>query len=257
MLLKDLINSPIFEVVLPSTGAKIQMRPWLVGEERILYMALETESSDEMAKAFKQILERCLITKVDIDRLAPFDLETLFLRIREKSVGEKAELLLNLPPARCKNPEYQEKKLGCAQKVVVNLSEIELKRDPNHQKKIDVGNGIIVVMRYPTTELLNKLSDATKVSDAYGAVISVVAKCIELVCVGEEVIETDNNPIEDVISFLESMTKMQLELILEFFRTIPVLKKDLAWKCGTCGADLTYEVRGLQSFFTLASATAA
>lgn len=250
--------SPIFNVNLPSSGQRVEMRPYLVGEERILYMALESEDRVQMATAIKQVLERCLITKLDVDKLPPFDLEFLFLRLRCKSVGEVTQLDLSFSSKTCQNEDYRSKGLGCGQKVTIDLSEVEVYRDPEHSAKIPLTDTMGVRMRYPTSELLERLNIIDKqtktkpgvATDTYGEVLSVVAKCIELVYEGDEVYMADDAPFADVVSFIESLTKDQLDKILSFFKTIPMLKKQLTWKCAVCGADLSYEVKGLTGFFT-------
>lgn len=256
--------APIFSTTLPSSGEKVEMRPYLVGEERILYMALESEDRVQMATAIKQVLDRCLITKLDVEKLPPFDLETLFLKLRAKSVGETTELPLSFGPEACKNPEYQTKGLGCGQKVMIDLSEVEVYKDPEHTNKIELTDSMGIRMRYPTTELLERLNSLDKpamavkgkaVGDLYGEILFIVGKCIELVYDGDDVFMADEAPFEDVLSFIESLTKEQMEKVLHFFKTIPVLKKELTWKCKTCGADLSYEVKGLVGFFTSRSVT--
>lgn len=252
--------APIFSITIPSDGRKVEMRPYLVGEERILYMALESEDRVQMATAIKQVLERCLITKLDVHKLAPFDLEYLFLRLRAKSVGEVTELVMNFSSKKCQNTDYSSKGIGCVQKIPLDLTSIEVERDPKHTNKVELTGSMGLRLRYPTAELLDKLNELQgggKSSDLYGEILNIIGKCIELVYEGDEVYLADEVPFADVISFIESLTKEQMEKVLAFFATMPALKKKVSWTCTTCGANLEHEVKGLASFFTSGSVTTA
>ena len=229
------LTAPEFETKIPSTKKKVKFRPFLVKEEKILYMALESEDEKEIEQAIRNVLSECILSDIDIDKLASFDIEYLFLQLRSKSVGEVVELSLR---------HGEDKNCDHRTDVKVNLNDVKIEFFDNHEYKIQISEDLGVKLRDPS---LSHLS-GVKGDDDYETTIKVIAGCVDLVYDKEDVF--DDFTLEDATEFLMSMTQEQFGKIQEFFETIPRLKHTIKWNCEKCGIDDEVVVEGLQSFFS-------
>lgn len=225
------ITSPTFLVELPSNKRKIKFHPFTVKEEKMLLMAVESEDTDAVSETIKQVMKNCLVDDIDIDEMATFDVEYLFLNLRAKSVDNIVEL-------KVKHDD------GEMYETSVNLDDAFVHFPEDHNNKIQLNESVYITMKYPTFSTVTKLSDE-KVKNNLVEIISVN---IDKVIDGEEIYELNDFSKDEVTSFIESFTSKNMREIEKFFQTIPKLKMDVRYNVN--GVEKTKEVVGLQSFFT-------
>lgn len=240
------IKSPTYDFTLPSTGDVFNYRPFLVKEQKILLMALESEDQNEMLRAIKQIINNCVLEEIDVDTLPMFDLEYVFLKLRAKSVGEIADLKIGHPFG--KNSDDEE----CGHKLdyQLNLMEVEVHREEDHNSKIllDEESGVGIVLKYPTLNLANQIQDAADRSQIE-VITDMVVTCVDIIYDAEEVYPASESSHDEIAEFLNDLSQEQFEKITNFFSTMPKLKHTIEWKCEACGKDETVELEGMANFF--------
>ena len=230
-----------YECQLPSTGGRETYRPFLVKEEKILLMAMESNSEKDMMNAVKSIIRNCTSIKRKIDNLPTFDIEYLFLRIRAKSAGEEADVIITAPDD------------GVTEiKIKVPLEEVVCEKPEGHDPKIMLDDDTGVVMTYPSLDTFvkeNISGEGTTQSDSVDAVFSIAAGCISQIFQGEEVWETKDCTKKEVTEFLESLTNDQFMKLQSFFETMPKLQ----WKTEVTNPETKVKsevvLEGLASFF--------
>ena len=230
------INAPTYELAIPSTKEKIKYRPFLVKEEKILLLAMEEGDEKTISLALKQIIENCTDGKVDVDKLALFDLEFVFLRIRAKSVGENVQVSLLCEDD---NETYVP--------VEIPLEEIKVVHTKGHKNKIKLTKDISITMRYPQLSMLamqaqGETPDVAKVFDILG-------ECIENITEGETVHERVDFNDEELKTFLESLSTQQFGDIQNFFETMPKLQHTVELENPKTKVMNTITLEGMQSFF--------
>jgi hypothetical protein len=226
------IKHPTYAVVIPSTKQKVNIRPFTVQEEKLLLMARQSENADDSINTIKQIITNCIVEPIDVDKLATFDIEYLFVKLRAKSVGEIVELDYKAPDSN-ENIKFK-----------INLDEIEVKYKPNHSTKFLITDEVGVVMRYPT---LGELKQIENDAFADNSVTNILSKCIDKIYDNETVYSdyTDSDLKEFINSLpIESMTKIR-----EFFETMPSLEHHTVIK-NKNGKDIDIELKGINNFFT-------
>ena len=232
------LSTPTYELEVPSTGKKIKYRPFLVKEEKILLVAMESEDEKQMATAVKTILANCIQTsRFKVDSLSLFDIEYLFLNVRGKSVGETIELNLTCPDDGVTTVP-----------VTINIDEIKVEKHKDHTNILDLGNDVSVVMKYPSmdTFIRNNMSEGTtEIEDVF----EIASSCIEQVIEGEEVYEANSFTKKEVIEFLESMDTKQFLQLQTFFETMPKLSHTFNITNPSTGVESAIVVEGLSSFF--------
>ncbi|MHB8123667.1 MAG: T4 family baseplate hub assembly chaperone [Desulfuromonadaceae bacterium] len=222
---------PIFNLVVPSSGKRVNYRQFTVREEKMLVQAQESDDIHTIATAVKEIIRAC-VEGVIIDTLSLFDVEYIVTKIRAKSVGEKIDLRLpcEADPTHEKIP------------VRVNLDELEVKFPEGHSNKIELWENTGVVMRYPTLDDLQ----AYETADGVEAIIM----CIDYIYTAEEVMYAKDHTKEELVDWLESLTDEHTDRIEQtFLKTMPVLKYDLEYTCPQCGHKHKKYIKGLASFF--------
>lgn len=229
------LSIPTFKTTVPSTGERIEYRPFLVKEEKILLIALEGQEPGDMTDAIKKILQSCILTKgVDVNKLATFDVEYLFLQLRAKSVGE----LIEIKVGHTGDNECDHKT-----DVVINLDALKIegiKKD----KKIAVTDTIGVVVHYPS------MSDIALIDqNDNSSMLKLIASCIDMVYDDENVYEEFT--LDEMVEWLEGLNQTQFEKISTFFSDIPRLKYNVEWTCKKCKKKDSFVIEGLASFFTL------
>ena len=228
------INTPTYELVVPSTKEKLTYRPFLVKEEKILLLAMEEEQDAQLNKALKQVVHNCTFQKVDVAKLPLFDLEYIFLRIRAKSVGEIAKLqVLCEDDGETYVP------------VEVDLESIEVEFQEDHSTKIELTDEIGIEMGYPTFEFLNFKADQTEVNQLF----DIIGSSIERVYEGEIVYEKADFSKKDLKVFLESLTSEQFLRVQKFFETMPRLRHKLEVTNPKTRKKNEITLEGLQAFF--------
>ena len=224
------IATPTHTLKLPSDGRSIRYRPFLVKEEKILLMAMESEDEKEVTEAVKNIIENCVEDDLDVKNLAVFDVEYLFLNLRSKSIGESVKLKMS-----CEHCENE-----CM--VNVNLSSVEINRTEGHDNKIQLTSEIGVIMRYPTFGIAESV-DITKDP------LKVVNDCVDKIYDSKKVYNTRDSSEEELTEFVDSLNHEQFQKIQNFFETMPKLKKDVSFKCSKCKKDSDIVIERLQDFF--------
>ena len=228
------INTPTYELVVPSTKEKLTYRPFLVKEEKILLMAMEEEKDSQLNRALKQVVHNCTFEKVDVGKLPLFDLEYIFLRIRAKSVGEVAKIqVLCEDDGETYVP------------IEVDLESIEVEFQEDHTTKIELTDEIGIEMGYPTFEFLNFKADQTEVNQLF----DIIGSSIERVYEGETVYEKADFSKKDLKVFLESLTSEQFLRVQKFFETMPRLRHKLEVTNPKTKKKNEITLEGLQAFF--------
>lgn len=226
------IKHPTYKVIIPSNGKEISIRPFTVQEEKMLMMAKASERADDIINTVKQVIQNCITEPVEIDKLATFDIEYLFIKLRAKSVGEIVDL------------EYTDPDSEDKIKFKLNLDEIEVKRTEGHTNKINVFEDVGIVMRYPTLEEVKILEDNDNKEEA---VFDVLLKCIEKIYDADNVYnEFTKKELED---FVYSLPMESMDKIKTFFDTMPVVEHTVKLK-NKEGKTKEVVLRGINSFFT-------
>lgn len=228
--------SPTYELELPSTGQPVKFRPFLVKEEKILLIAMESEDEKQISAAIKTILKNCILSKIKVEDLALFDIEYLFLNIRGKSVGEDIDLKLLCPDD---NETYTD--------VKISIDDIKVEKSESHDRNIKLNDSVGMVMKYPNLDMFvkNNFGSGSEIDDVF----EIASTCIEQIYEGEEVFEVKNFTKKEVTEFLESLNTEQFLMIQKFFETMPKLKHTV--KVYNPNTDVTSEVviEGLANFF--------
>jgi hypothetical protein len=230
--------SPEFTMEIPSTKQKIKFRPFLVKEEKILLMAMESGDQSDVSRTVEQILNNCILDDIDISKLATFDIEYLFLQLRGKSVGEVIELQL----------KHTKKDSECKHitQFNLNLDDIKVKGDIS-DGKIMLDDKIGVKVNYPTYKTIADLSKR-QVDDQTEMAFKTIAMMVEYVYDKENVYsDFTEDEMED---WINQLNQKQFEKITSFVQDAPKLKQDIEWTCNKCGEKDKITLEGLQSFFT-------
>ena len=205
------IATPTYELELPSTGETIKYRPFLVKEEKLLVLALESEDTKQITTAIKAVLKSCIQTKgIKVENLPTFDIEYLFLHIRGKSVGEELEVNVICPD----DEETQVK-------VKINLDSIEIEKNEDHDNQIKLDDNLMMEMKYPSLEEFIKNNFDFKQTNQMDQSFALICSCIDKIYNEEEVWATADCTNKEVNDFLEQMNSSQFKEIEAFFETIP------------------------------------
>ena len=233
------MNTPTYNMVVPSSGVSVKFRPFLVKEEKALLIAQQSEDLMIMVDTLKSVVKTCVLEDIDTNKLATFDLEYMFTQIRAKSVGEIIELIFP-----CDN-DHGEDNEKARVKVSIDLTTLQVEKDPNHINKIDLFNDVGVVMKYPTIDIMRKLDD----NDSIENIFDVVAMSIDYIYQGEEIFYAKEQKHEEVLQFLNNLTSEQFVKIQNFFDTMPRIKKQIEYICPVCQKQHKKMLEGMQSFF--------
>ena len=233
------IVTPTYELELPSTGKKVKYRPFLVKEEKLLVLALETESTKDISNAIKTVLKNCIQTRgVKVENLPTFDIEYLFLNIRGKSVGEEVEVNLIAP-----DDEVTEVP------VTINIDDINIQKNEDHTNKVKLDNELVMEMKYPSLDQFIKSNFDFSEEVSMDQSFDLIASCIDKIYNEEEVWSTADCTKKEVKEFLEQMNSMQFKEIEKFFETMPKLSHSVTFKNPKTKVESTVVLEGLSSFF--------
>jgi len=233
------IATPTYELELPSTGQTIQYRPFLVKEEKLLVIALESEDTKQITTAIKSVIKSCILTKdVKVESLPTFDIEYLFLNIRGKSVGEELEVNIICPD----DGETQVP-------VKINLDDIKVQKNEQHTNRIKVDNSIMMEMKYPSLDQFIKNNFDFNDKNAMDQSFELIAACIDKIFTEEEVWTSSDVTKKEMNEFLESMNSSQFKDIEKFFETMPKLSHTIKVKNPVTEIESEVVLEGLASFF--------
>jgi hypothetical protein len=233
------VSTPTYELELPSTGQTIEYRPFLVREEKLLVLSLESEDMKEITKAIKTVIKSCIKTKnVKVESLPTFDIEFLFLNIRGKSVGEQVEVKITAP-------DDGETPVD----VTINIDDIKVKKNDKHTNKIKIDDDLIMEMKYPSLDQFIKsnfdFSEGNNIDQSF----DMIADCVDKIYNQEEVWSTADVTKKEVVDFLEQLNTMQFKEIEQFFDTMPRLSHEVKIKNPKTKVESTVVLEGLASFF--------
>jgi len=240
------LDVPIFETKLISNDQVVRFRPFLVKEQKLFLMTNETNDAKEMIKTVKQVLKNCILDEIDVDNLATFDLEYLFLNLRARSVSEVSNLKFTCNNTIEGKENEEDNKCGNTVEIDVNLLEVACVKDPEHVNKIELTDKIGIIMKYPTFSSIN-LDDLN--SENIEKIVEVIIGCIDYIYDNDQVYYAKDTPKNELIEFVENMKQSDLEKVSKFFNTLPKIKKDLDFNCKKCGYKETISLEGMQSFF--------
>jgi len=231
------LTTPTYELEIPSTDEKIKFRPFLVKEEKILMMAMESKASADITQAVKDIVQECTFNKVKIDDMPMFDVEYIFLQIRSKSVGEVSKLKLLCPDDE---KTYAD--------VELDLNEVKVQVGDNHTNKINLGNGMGMIMKYPTIDSFSE----TGIKDINpGNMLEVIGTCILQIYEeeGKKVYDTKDQTKKEVTDWIEQLNTKQFKDVQNFFETMPKLKHEITIKNPKTKKESKITLNGLNDFF--------
>ena len=233
------IATPTYELVLPSSGETIRYRPFLVKEEKVLVIALESEDTKQITTAIKAVLKSCVLTKgIKVETLPTFDIEFLFLNIRGKSVGEELEVNIICPD----DGETQVP-------VTINLDDIQVQKSDKHDNQIKLDDNIMMELKYPSLDQFIKNNFEFDEKNAMQQSFDLIASCIDKIYTEEEVWATADCTKKEMTEFLESMNSTQFKGIEKFFETMPKLSHTIKVTNPNTKKKSEVVLEGLASFF--------
>jgi len=233
------IATPTYELEIPSTKKKIKYRPFLVKEEKILIIAMESEDNKQIANAVKEVISACILTRgVKVEELSTFDIEYLFLNIRGKSVGEEVEVLITCP-------DDDQTRVP----TVINLDDIEVHTSKDHSRDIRLDNDLTLRMRYPSMNEFIKNNFTTEESIGVDDTFDLISSCIEQVYTEEETWTASDCTKKELREFLEQLSAKQLKQIETLFDTMPKLYHVIKVKNPNTGVESEDVLEGLSAFF--------
>ena len=233
------ISTPTYELTLPSSDRKIKYRPFLVKEEKILIVAMESQDTKQIARAVKDVITKCILSKgIKVDRLSTFDIEYWFLNIRGKSVGEQIEVMVTCPDdGKTQVP------------TSINIDSIKVQKDKDHSPDIVLDDVYTLRMKYPSlTEFIKNnfgSLDEMSVDDTF----DLIASCIDQVYSDEESWTSDECTKKELSDFVESLNSSQFKLVENFFLTMPKLSHKIKVTNPNTKVESDVTIEGLQSFF--------
>ena len=231
------IVTPSYELNLPSNGKKIKYRPFLVKEEKILILAIESNSMKDISRAIKDVLKNCILTKgVKVDELPTFDIEYLFLNIRSRSIGESIDLVVTCPDDGKTKVNTQ-----------IYIDEIEIKKDKNHNPDIKLDDTYTMRLKYPSLDQF--IDDNFNFSEDKDNSFDIISSCIDMVFSEEEAWEAKDCTKKELLEFVERLNSIQFKQVEKFFDTMPKLSHEIEVENPSTKVKSTVKLEGLASFF--------
>ena len=230
------LNTPTYELVLPSTEETIKYRPFLVKEQKLLLMAQNSKNKKEMLDAIAQIMDNCTFGKINAQESFVFDVEYVFLQIRRKSVGDK--ITLNL---LCEDDGITRVP------TEVDLGEIAIEVGENHTNEIILNDNVKMVMAYPKIHTMDKINLDKSANETS---LDIISHCVHQIIDDDKVYEMADISSKELTEFIESMNQQNLEDILAFFNTMPKLRHEIKVINPNTNVENTINIEGIDSFFT-------
>ena len=228
------LNTVTYDLSLPSTGQKLEYRPFLVKEQKALMIAQESNDNKQIEKAFAQIINDCVIDDVDPYAMPMFDIEYIFLRIRGKSVGEKIQLNLLCP-------DDEETRVS----VEIDLEEVDVQMQKEHTNTIELSNDVSMIMKYPCLKDMIGFDEEGEITNLF----EMIKRCVSEVRQGETVYNRVDISDKELDEFIESMTASNFEDVTNFFQTMPKLMQVVDVTNPKTKKKNEIPIEGLQSFF--------
>ena len=234
------VNTPTYELVLPSSGRKIKYRPFLVREEKILIMALETEDVKQITNAVVEILNNCILTRgTKIEKMSTFDIEYLFLNVRSKSVGETIDVNIICPDDNKTSVQ-----------MTIDLDHIKIKKDKTHKDTIKIDDALSMKMKYPSMDQFIETNfDSNTQGDDIKTTLDMIVSCIDTIYTEDESWSGADSTKKELTDFVEQLNSKQFKAIETFFTTMPKLSHKVKVKNPNTGVESTVVLEGLAAFF--------
>lgn len=233
------LNAPVYELTLPLLKQKIKFRPFLVKEQKILLIALQSEDPDFVRENVKQIIKNCCLSEINIDELSALDIEYFFLHLRARSIGEIVETRY-----KCENKISDDE--TCKNKLQVNINLLDIAPDlSNYKDTVELTDSIGVKFKYPDFKIIETLNkDGEIVDKTFDAIIN----CIEYIYDDNNFYYAKESTKQELQEFLESLNVEQFKKIESFFASLPKLRKQIDVKCNKCGFDHKIVLEGIDNF---------
>jgi len=230
------LDTPRYEMKVPSTGKKVVYRPYLVKEEKILMLALESSDETQMIRAIKDVISSCTEQGVDVEKMTMFDLEYIFMRLRGKSVGETTDVSIKCKSCETKND------------TKVNLDSVVVNVPKESARKIKLTDAVGVIMKYPSVNEMLEIqsSDETEVNKLF----DVIAACIDSVYSGDEIFDSGSQSAKEMKEFIESLNSNQFNKLKDFIQDMPAATIAVDFTCSSCNVHNQFDVKGLANFFS-------
>jgi len=233
------IATPTYELELPSTKKTIKYRPFLVKEEKILILAMESEDNKQITNAVKDVISNCILTRgVKVEEFSTFDIEYIFLNIRGKSVGEEVEVLVTCPDDNVTQVP-----------TVINLDDIKVQVDEKHKRDIKLDDNLVLRMKYPSLNEFIKSNFNIENIVTVDETFDLICSCIEQVYTEEESWAASDCTKKELLEFIEQLSSKQFKEIEKFFETMPKLSHTLKVKNPKTGVESEVVLEGLSAFF--------
>tara|TARA_B100000902_G_scaffold18742_1_gene22432 strand:- start:28 stop:735 length:708 start_codon:yes stop_codon:yes gene_type:complete len=230
------INSSRYTVFVPGLNKEVEFRPYLVKEEKILMVAMESNDQKQILGAIKDVIQACVFDNINVNNLAVFDLEVLFLHLRAKSVGEKINV----------NVKCQDEECQLESPIEINLDDIKAPVIEKDDNVVMLSDDIGMTLRYPSFEDIQRFDP--EYLEKIDGIMELLVLCIENIFDTEEVYE--NSSDKEKMEFIENLNTDQFQTISKFFDSMPSLKHDIEFTCVKCEKENKVELKGIQSFFT-------
>jgi hypothetical protein len=228
------LNVPKYELTIPSSGIVTEYRPYLVKEEKLLMLALESQDEKQMTKAVIDIIDSCTFNKLKMNSLTMFDVEYMFTKLRSKSVGETSKVTLP-----CETCEHRNE-------TAIDLDMVSVTEKPDTKIQLTDDTGII--MKFPS--LADYLDVQNSDKEAIGKIFDIIAVSIDSIYSGDEMFDASSHSRAELIDFIESLSSEQFKMVQAFLDANPVAYINSSFKCEQCGTDNVIELKGLANFFS-------
>ncbi len=233
------ISTPTYELELPSTGKTVKFRPFLVREEKVLVIALESEDTKQITTAIKDVIRNCIHTKgIEVETLPTFDIEFLFLNIRAKSLGEEIEVNVICPDDETTTVP-----------VKINVDDIKVQKNDKHTNKIKLDETLMMEMKYPSLDQFIQSNFDFSETNQLEQSFQLISSCVDKIYSEEEAWDSSDVTKDEIVEFLEQMNSSQLKEIETFFETMPKLAHTIKVKNPNTKVSNSITLEGLSSFF--------
>lgn len=228
------LNAAKYRTIIPSLGKEVEYRPYLVKEEKILMIAMESKDQGQILRALKDVIKACVFDDIDVNKLAMFDLEALFLKLRGKSVGETTEIKIKCAHCEAENAQ------------LINFEEINMPVVQSKNNVIALTDDVGVTLGYPSVGGLEKQDQkASQVDQA----MNMIVECIESIYDATSVYSAKDEGIKAVKDFVDSLNSAQFKKLTAYFEEMPAVTYDMKFNCISCGKENEMELRGFDNFF--------
>jgi hypothetical protein len=228
------LNTPLFELAVPSSGKKVKYKPFTVKEEKILLIAQESKSVDQIILAIKQIINNCVFD-LNVEDVTTFDLEYIMLHLRSKSVSNIINFTITDPDTK---EEIE---------LEIDVNEISVYFDPDHNNKIQLDDSTVLIMKYPRVDQLKQISEASQEKNTEKT-FNLMIECFDYIVSGEEIYKLNEFSKKEIDEFVDSMSSKNLQDVKKFFDMMPSLSYEKQYTTKD-GKQKTFKIKGTETFF--------